>query len=172
MDNNFLPFVSITEIEAAKLTGDSSILYDVFTAPLHEELYRRNSFDFLDELNPGQRLLLTFDYVQMQVGQGGFIQLIQNGYVGLLPELVIQFEALGCKEMSETMDKALQIYVLNSERLDTPTSVEEFAKLYNEFQEFAPLDEAFLIYNPIAVDLILKYALANLQEFVRTEGAS
>lgn len=171
MNNNFLPFVSITEIEAAKSAGDNDILYDVFTAPLHEELYVRNSFDFLDELSPGQRLLLTFDYVQMQVGQGGFIQLIQNGYVGLLPELVVQFEALGCKEMSETLDKALQVYVLNRQRLDTPTTVEEFAKLYTEFQEFAPLDEAFLIHNPPAVDQILKYALANLQEFVKTESA-
>jgi hypothetical protein len=169
MNNNFLPFVSSVQIDAAKQTGDDYVLYELLTTPLHEELYRRNTFDFVDELNAGQRLALTYDYVQMQVGQGGFIQLIQNGYVGLLPDIVLQLQAMGAADMAATIDSALQIYVLNNERLDAPTTVQEFAKLYDEYKEVTPLDEAFMQGNTATIHLIVQYAIAHLHEFVQTD---
>ncbi len=80
----------------------------------------------------------------MQVGQGGFIQLIQNGYVSLLITVIETAQNLGVAvELCRTLDDALKVYVLNNESLSRETSPQEFARLYGEFQEFEALDDAF-----------------------------
>ena len=78
MNSNYLPQVSSSAIAAAQVAGQEDEFYDLLVQPLHEELYKRQTFDFLDDLSDGQQLLLTYDYVRTQVGQGGFIQFIQN----------------------------------------------------------------------------------------------
>ena len=113
--------------------------------PLHEALYQRQDFNLLDELPTAQRLVLAFDYVQTQVVQGGFIQLIQNGYVSLLVTVIEALQELQIAgEMVPVLDDVLKIFVLNREILAKETSVEEFSKLYAEFKEFEPIEQRFL----------------------------
>jgi hypothetical protein len=169
MKSNFLPEVNIQDIVNATESGDDEKLYDLLVQPLHEELYKRQTFDFLDELSWGQQLLLATDYVRMQAGQGGFIQLIQNGYISLLPNLVEQLQKLGVPQMAQVLDDALKVYVLNREILDKPTTVEEFAHLYNELKEFEQIDKRFLqLIEPTTKQMLL-YSLSHLDEFIKTE---
>lgn len=112
--------------------------------PLHEALFRRQSFDLLDELPVTQRLVLVFDYILAQVGQGGFLQLIQNGYVSLLVTAIEAMQELKISpEMVQVFDNVLKVYVLNRDALDKETTVEEFSRMYDEFREFEALDAAF-----------------------------
>lgn len=169
MKSNFLPEVNIQDIVNATESGDDEKLYDLLVQPLHEELYKRQTFDFLDELSWGQQLLLATDYVRMQAGQGGFIQLIQNGYISLLPNMVEQLQKLGVPQMAQVLDDALKVYVLNREILDKPTTVEEFALLYNELKEFEQIDKRFLqLIEPTTKQMLL-YSLSHLDEFIKTE---
>ena len=170
MNSNFLPSVSREAIKKAEATGTNE-LYDLLALPLHEELYRRKTFDFLDDLSDGQQLLLAYDYVRMQVGQGGFIQFIQNGYIGLLPNMIEQLTNEGDHDMAQVLDDVLKVYVLNREILDKATTVQEFALLYDELKEFEGIDERFAKLNEPAIKLMLAYALAHLDEFVKTEQA-
>jgi hypothetical protein len=166
MNSHFLPTVdsqAITEAEASENYDD---LYDMLVQPLHEELYRRKTFDFLDELSEGQQLLLTYDYVRMQVGQGGFIQFIQNGYVGLLPAMVEQLNKVGASGMAKVFDDVLKVYVLNREILSKATTVQEFVLLYEELKEFEGIDERYHELNKPTIILMLKYAMAHLGEFI------
>ena len=166
MSSNFLPGISVAAIEQVKASGDDSELYDLFTQPLHEELYRRKTFDFLDELSDGQQLFLAYDYVRMQVGQGGFIQFIENGYIGLLPSIIEQFLKVGCDGMAGVLDDVLKVYVLNREQLGKPTTVQEFAQLYDEFKEFEIIEERYNQVGDLTLKLMLQHALGHLDEFV------
>ncbi len=166
MKSLYLPEIAIAAYESAKASEDKGELYDLLVQPLHEELYRRQDFTFLDDLSEGQQLMLTYDYVQMQVMQGGFIQLIQNGYIGLLPQLPAWLQMLGDNEMAQVIDDVLKVYVLNREMLDQKTTVEEFAQLYNEFKEFEVLDEKFRALNDKTNDDIREYAINHIDEFV------
>jgi hypothetical protein len=121
----------------------------------------------MDDLSEGQQLMLSYDYVQMQVLQGGFIQLIQNGYIGLLPSMPQWLSVIGCDEMAKVIDDVRKVYVLNREALDRKTSVEEFAQLYAEFSEFEGLDEAFHSQHPKTIDMLLKYAVTHHSEFIK-----
>jgi hypothetical protein len=167
MESKFLPEVSQSKIIELQTAPDPiAALYDLFTLPLAEELYRIQSFDFFDNLSEGQQLLLSYEYVQNQVLQGGFIQLIQNGYIGLLPDLPEWLQRVDAHAMAKVIDDVLKVYVLNREILDKKTTVEEFAQLYNEFQEFEMLDDEFMHHNEATLGLIIKYALSHLNEFV------
>ncbi len=166
MNSSYLPKVSVAAINKAKGLADVNELYDLLAQPLHEELYRRKSFDFLDELSDGQQLLLSYDYARMQVGQGGFIQFIENGYIGMLPSMIEQLYKIGADEMARVLDDVLKVYVLNRELLSKPNTVEEFAQLYDELKEFEGIDERFAKYNDPTVKLMLDYAVAHLNEFI------
>ncbi len=168
MKSEFLPFVSISAIKEAQASGDDEQLYDILVQPLHEELYRRRTFDFLDSLSNGQQLLLAYDYTLMQVGQGGFIQFIQNGYVGLLPSMIEQLYQLNLPGMAKVLDDVLKVYVLNRDLLNKHTTVQEFAQLYDELKEFEGIDERFAVLNDLTIKLMLQYALSHLDEFVVT----
>ena len=104
----------------------------------------------------------------MQVLQGGFIQFIENGYIGLLPGMIEQLYMIGANDMAKVMDDVLKVYVLNRELLSKPSTVQEFAKLYDELKEFEEIDARFEKYNAHATLLMLDYAVNHLDDFITT----
>ena len=166
MKSNFLPDVKNDAILIAGQPGKEDELYDLLVQPLHEELYRRQTFDLLDDLSDGQQLLLSYDYVRTQVMQGGFIQFIHNGYIALLPAMIEQLNNIGDAGMAQVLDDVLKVYVLNREILDRAATVQEFASLYEELKEFEGIDERFYKLNVPTQKHMLQYALNHLDEFV------
>jgi hypothetical protein len=166
MPSKYLPEVSKTLLDDTLASGDINEYFDELTQPLHEELYKRKDFTFLDELSDGQQLFISYDYVREQVGQGGFIQLLQNGYVGLLPAMPEWLKMVDAPEMAQLIDDVLKVFVLNNEILSAKTTPEEFAKLYDEFKEFEILDEKFSELHPAAIKAMTDYAQRHLDEFV------
>ncbi len=118
--------------------------FELVAEPLHVWLYDQQDFDAIHERSAMEKLILGFDYVQQQVGQGGFIQLIQNGYVRLLVTVIEALQELCISpRMIGVLDDVLKVYVLNRDVLGKETTVEEFGRLYAEFREFEPLEERF-----------------------------
>lgn len=165
MDSKFLPEIQKSELDQAKAAGDFQAIFDLFVQPLHEEMYKRQDFAFMEELSEGQQLLLSYDYVRMQVLQGGFIQFIQNGYVALLLSMPEWLSNLGAAEVSKVLDDVLKVYVLNRELLDKSTTVEEFAMLYQELKEFEQLDDTFQHLDADTVKLLAEYAMQHSHIF-------
>ena len=140
--------------EAANWTA----AFEELARPLHEALYKEQSFDLLDRLSPLEQLILSFDYVQMQIGQGGFIQLFQNQYAPLLVTVIETTQQLDFSpDIRQTLDDALKVFVLNNESLGATTTPEQFARLYDEFREFEPLDSAFMEQAPRLMEEIVRY---------------
>ncbi|MEI8279560.1 MAG: DUF4375 domain-containing protein [Bacteroidota bacterium] len=163
MPSKFLPYID-DQLLQSKI-GDDEQIIELLVEPLHEELYKRQSFDFLDELSDGQQLMLSFDYVRNQVLQGGFIQLIQNGYLGLLPSMPEWLQMVDAPEMAKVIDDVLKVYVLNIDQLDKETTVEEFARLYDEFKEFEILEATFNSIYQNTLHAITQYTLSHLSDF-------
>jgi hypothetical protein len=135
--------------------------FEELARPLHETLYKEQSFDLLNKLSPLEQLIISLDYVRMQVGQGGFIQLFQNGYTPLLVTVIEAAQTLHlAPELSKTLDDALKVYVLNNEALSRETSPEEFGRLYDEFREFEALDDAFTKQLPPVIEQIVIHSIS------------
>ena len=169
MASKFLPKINKQDIDNAIAGKDHQVIFDLFVQPLHEEMYKRQDFGFMDELSEGQQLFLSYDYIRMQVLQGGFIQFIQNGYIGLLLHMPEWLSAIGAHELAKVLDDVLKVYVLNRELLDKSTTVEEFAMLYQELKEFEQLDETFTRLEPGTIQLFAEYARVNHHEFAIIE---
>lgn len=161
----FLPEILAVKLEEAQNATDKHIYYDLLCQPLHAELYKRQDFSFFDELTEGQQLLISYDYVQNQVLQGGFIQFIQNGYVSLLAPMPGWLITIGLEEMAQIIDDALKAYVLNRDVLDRETSVEEFAMMYEQLPVFADIDNRFEQLHEPTVNALLQYATHHIHEF-------
>lgn len=170
MPSNFLPTIKSSIFEAAQTTDNQKELYELLVDPLHEELYRRQTFDFLSELSWGQQLLLATEYMQMHVGQGGFIQFIHNGYIALLPNMIEQMLQLEAVEMANLLDDVLKIYVLNRDLIENATSVQEFAKLYEELKEFEEIDARYQLHIKPYSNKLLQYALNNISDFAHIQA--
>lgn len=163
----YLPLIDKALIDKLIAEGDDMALYDVLTQPLHEELYKRQDVSFLDQLTEGQQLLVSYDYLQTQVGQGGFIQFLANGYVGLLPDMPEWLKRVGAADMAQLVDDALKVYVLNHQFFDKELSTEAFGKLYEELKEFELLDKKFLELDKPTTVLMMRYAKDHLDEFMQ-----
>lgn len=136
--------------------------FEEFARPLHEALYQAQTFDMLGNLSALEQLILSLDYVRMQIGQGGIIQLIQNGYTPLLVTVIESAQALNMSpEIRKTLDDALKVFVLNNEALSRETTPEEFGRLYDEFREFEVLDKAFERELPALMQEIVLYCIAS-----------
>lgn len=125
----------------------------------------------MDELTEGQQLLLSYDYLWQQVGQGGFIQLLANGYVGLLPDMPRWLQLVAAPEMALVIDDVVRVYVLNVHLFTPDMSTQQFAKLYDELREFELLDARFHQYHDATIAAIVNYAKTHLQDFVQTAGS-
>jgi hypothetical protein len=166
LKSQFLPKISLSELVQLQEKNEIEAIFDKLVLPLHEELYKKQDFTFIETLSPGQELLIRYDYVRMQVLQGGFIQLIQNGYIDLLLAMPQMLTQVGAPEMAQLLDDVLKVFSLNFEGLSKETTVEEFAKLYEEYTEFEELDAKFVQYNPNAEKAIVSYALRFPDEFI------
>ena len=169
MISSFLPHISRKVFDEKAGAEDITELYELLAEPLHEELYKQQDFTIIDKFSLGQRLLVSYDYLRMQVLQGGFIQLIQNGYIGLLPEMPAWLQHVGANDMAQVIDDVLKVYVLNREMLDRTTTVEEFAQLYEELKEFEIIDERFNNAHYDTTKKIVEYAKAHTDEFAVIE---
>jgi len=164
--SQFLPKISLNELVKLQEQNEIETIFEQLVLPLHEELYKKQDFSFIESLSPGQELLIRYDYVRMQVLQGGFIQLIQNGYINLLLSMPEMLHQIGASEMAQLLDDVLKVYTLNVEGLSKETSVEEFAKLYDEYTEFEELDARFALHNANTEKAIVAYALRFPDEFM------
>jgi len=121
---------------------------------------------FLDDLSEAQQLLLSYDYLRSQAGQGGFIQFLVNGYVELLPPMPAWMQVIGAVEMGKVIDDVLKLFVLHHKRFKEEMSNEEFARMYGELIEFEWLDERFRQHDKNTVELMMEFARRHPGEFV------
>ena len=164
MTSKYYPEISAGKLRSAIAAEDPDVLYDLLAQPLHEALFAQKSFEFYDQLSEGQQLLIAFDYLRMQVQQGGFIQFIHNGYVSLLPDLINAFNLLELPEVAALLDDVLKVFVLNRDYFIKAVSVEDFARLYDELTEFEILDERFAQHYEQALRMVLSYAVSNIPD--------
>lgn len=166
MGQRFLPKVNKDLWKRIIKEEDDAALFDLVTQPLHEELYRRQQFEFMDELQMPQQMLLAYDYIQSQVLQGGFLQLIQNKYISLLlPAIEGMTKTTKDDVMIEILDDVLKVYVLNQEYLAKEATVDEFAAMYQEFKEFEMLDNQFSEQHPTTLKKMTQYISAHPEKF-------
>ena len=101
----------------------------------------------MDMLSAEQHAVLCYRYVLDEVMEGGFIQLILNGYAPYVLEgpfpMVVKKE-WGMKEFSKLLYEVKKEYHKHQEELSQDMSDEEFMALYEQLEELNELGDDFL----------------------------
>jgi len=119
-------------------------------------------------LNGNQHTLVALHYFTTEMRDGGFVQLIQNGYGSYVfgNPLAKALKIFGANEMSKLIYKAREIYEPNKVALERETTEEEFHAMYVDFEAFDDLEEIYFDIEEEQMAVIAHYVDEHLIEFV------
>ena len=118
----------------------------------------------MDKLSPDQHSLLCYRYVLDEVMEGGFIQLILNGYAPYVLEGPFPYtvkKEWGMKDFAKLLYAAKAEYLKNKETLSKDMDDDEFMALYEQLDDLNCLGDSFLddhqeVVTPAVVDMVMK----------------
>lgn len=125
----------------------------------------------LGELNSDQITLLAWDILHEEVMDGGFVQLIHNGYGPFIFKnpFAKAVKLWGMRELSKLIYDAHTLYVKHHETLEKECSDEEFMALFEQHPDFDDLDDTFVEQEEQWTAQIAQYIDNNIEKFAFIE---
>jgi hypothetical protein len=125
--------------------------------------------ELMQHFNPEQHTLMAFNALCGEVNNGGFLQLIQNGYGGYIFDSPFS-ESLrnwGAERIADIVDRARLIFEADREVLEQETTLEGFAERYHTFRDFEPLEALFYAIADEEADIVKNYVSTHLAHFAQ-----
>ena len=140
---------------------------NVFTDKYLEVLGGAVNAENMSMLNGYQHALLSLRIFTEQMEEGGFIQLIQNGYGPYIfnNPFAKAMRLMGAKDFSKLIYDAKEVYDRNKEVLEADYSDDEFMALYEQFDKLGDLDDEFLDTENNIMEIIATYVAEHISDF-------
>lgn len=118
----------------------------VFTDAYWSKINGKLTAETMPLLTGEQHVLLGYQIFRDEVLEGGFVQLIQNGYGPYIFEnpFAKAMRLFGLKDFSKLIYKAREIYEANKEDLVKERTDEEFMAMYEQYEAFDDLEELYI----------------------------
>ncbi len=118
-------------------------------------------------LNAEQHTLLAYQLFRDEVMEGGFCQLIQNGYGGyiFMNPFAKALRLWGVGELTKIIYSAREIYVANKQDLERERTDDEFMAMYEQYEAFDDLEDKFLEKEEMFTALVAQYVDDHLAQF-------
>lgn len=146
---------------------------DALARPLWEKIGGQLTAETMPRLSADEITLLAYQILRNELMEGGFVQLIQNGYgpfIFLNPfaralrewgEQLDQTEGsvddISLKDFSKWLYKARKLYDRTRTLLETPTEDEDaFMALYEQVEDWDEFDDAFIDFEPAVTTLVIR----------------
>lgn len=139
------------------------VFIDAYLEAIEGKLTAEN----MSKLNGNQHTLLAWHFLSTEMRDGGFVQLIQNGYGSYIfgnpfAKAIKQF---GAAELAKLIYKAKEIYDPNKKELERETTEEEFNAMYVDFEAFDDLEEIYFDIEEQQTALIAAYVDDHIADF-------
>ncbi|WP_288353394.1 DMP19 family protein [uncultured Bacteroides sp.] len=118
-------------------------------------------------LNGYQHTLLGYHFFREEVMEGGFIQLIQNGYGPYIFDnpFAKAMRLFGAKDFSKLIYEAKKIYDANRADLERDCTEDEFMPMYEQYEAFDDLEEKYMEEEELITAQIAAYVDEHLDSF-------
>lgn len=118
----------------------------VFVTALYDAIGGELTVDTLHELNADQITLLAYHILHDEVMDGGFVQLIHNGYGSFIFRNPFDkaIKSWGIMDLYKLIGKCHKLYSKYSSKIERECSDEEFMALFEKYPEFDDFDDAFV----------------------------
>ena len=132
-----------------------------------DEFLRVFTDRYMPLLNGMQHTLLGYRIFCEEVNEGGFVQLIQNGYGPyiFLNPFAKAMRLMGAKEFSKLVYEAKKIYDAHREDLEQERDEDEFMAMYEQYEEFDDLEEQFMDMEEEVTEQVARYVDEHLDQF-------
>ena len=140
---------------------------NAFITAIKEQIGGELTADNMGQLNADQVTLLAWDVLHEEVMDGGFVQLIHNGYGPFIFKnpLAKALKLWGLRELSKLIYDAHTLYNKYGEALERDCTDEEFIALFEQYPEFDDMDDLFVEQEEEWTEQIARYIDEHLENF-------
>lgn len=119
---------------------------ELFVNAINEAIGNELTVETMALLNADQITLLAYNILREEVMDGGFIQLIHNGYGEFIfknpfAKAVRQW---GLRDLSKLVYNVHTLYIKYKEEIERDCSDEEFMALFERYPDFDEMDDEFV----------------------------
>ncbi|MBQ3699785.1 MAG: DMP19 family protein [Prevotella sp.] len=128
--------------------------------------------DTMAQLTSDQVTLLAWDVLHEEVMDGGFVQLIHNGYGPFIFKnpLAKALKLWGLRELSKLIYNAHTLYNKYGEALQRDCTDDEFMALFEQYPEFDDLDDTFVEEEEAWTEQIARHIDENIEKFASVKS--
>lgn len=159
--------VKDSDLSQAALEGMDAFV-QVFIDAIREAIGGEPTAETLGELNADQMTLLCWDTLHTEVMDGGFIQLIHNGYGPFIfknPFAKALNKMWGMRDLSKMIYEVHTLWLENREALERDCTDDEFMALFEQYPQFDDYDDKFVETEEEWTEQIAHYIDDNLEKF-------
>ena len=162
--------VKDADLQQAALEGMDAFL-GVFVKAIYEAVDGELTAESMQELNVDQITLLAWDFLHQEVMDGGFVQLIHNGYGPFIFKnpFAKAVKLWGMRELSKLIYDAHTLWLKYRETIEKDCTEDEFMALFEQFPEFDDLDDTFVENEEVWTADIAHYVDDHLERFATVE---
>lgn len=158
-------------VQAAQEGMDAFV--ELFGRAIQEAIGGELTAQNMPLLNADQITLLAYLTVRREVMDGGFIQLIYNGYGPFifLNPFAKAMRQWGAADFQKLIYKGRKLYEQYDKELTRELSDEEFMALYEQYPAFEDLDDEFVCTEEQVTELVARYIDEHIERFAVVEKA-
>lgn len=129
------------------------------------------SAETMAQLNADQVTLLAWDTLHEEVMDGGFVQLIHNGYGPFIFKnpFAKAVKLWGLRELSKLVYDAHTLWLKHREEIERELTDDEFMALFEQMPEFDDLDDQFVENEEEWTSAIAHYIDEHIENFAEIE---
>lgn len=159
-----------TDIVSAANEGMDSFL-SLFVKSIKDSVGGELNAENMVELNVNQITLLAYDILHEEVMDGGFVQLIHNGYGGFIFQnpFAKVLKLWGLRDLSKLVYSGRALYFEHKDELEKDCTDEEFMALFERFPAFDDLDDDFVEHEEEWTEQIAMYVDEHINDFAKIE---
>lgn len=167
--------MNIAKVKDSDLRNAASAGMDeflkVFTDAIMASVGGELTADTMAELNSDQITLLVYDILHNEVMDGGFVQLIYNGYGSFLfrNPFAKAIKGWGIDELASLVKKAGKLYFKYKNEIERECTDDEFMAMFEQYPEFDDLDDLFVENEETWTGMVACYVDEHIERFVTVE---
>ena len=142
----------------------------VFTNAIYDSIGQLTA-ETMDELNSDQITLLAYQTLRDEVMDGGFVQLIHNGYGPFIFKnpFAKAIKQWGLKDLSKLVYDAHTLYNRYGAEIERDCTDEEFMALFEQYSEFDEMDDDFVENEEQWTQMVAVYLDDHIDKFATIE---
>ena len=160
--------VTIKDDVLRKAAGEGMDAFvGAFVSAIQEAIGGQLTAENMGELNADQITLLAWNTLHEEVMDGGFVQLIHNGYGPFIFKnpLAKALKLWGLRDLSKLIYNAHTLYLKHYEAIERDCNDDEFMALFEQFPEFDDMDDEFVEQEEKWTEQIAQYIDNHISNF-------